>query len=389
MTYPPDPLRGEMVSGFPFPAGDPVITYPPELHAVLGDYPLDYLGLNLFNRRPEQMLEEFRNAQAARHRVVMDWLGKGNQDFTWVVFTDTDKVQHFFWKYMDKAHPGHRAEDEAAFGDAILDLWRRQDMILGEMLAALPEDATVMVLSDHGFDGIYRQINMSTWLVGTDLEEWLKDKAIPPIDVTNGILHYGVQGTVAGASDREAFLDKFIALGKDLKDPETGLCPLESVFRREDIYRGRMMEKAPDIVIQEAPKYYLTRGSLDGKDPEVVENIWTASFSAHHRPDGVLALRGPQVRVRTRGSVRERLAAGGDFDTAHIIDVTPTLLALMEQVVPDAMDGRVLSEALDAEWLAAHPPRVEPVEGFLLERDAPTELSPEEIERLRAVPYIQ
>ena len=44
MTYPPDPVRGEMISGFPFPSGDVNITYPPELHAKLKDYPLDYLG---------------------------------------------------------------------------------------------------------------------------------------------------------------------------------------------------------------------------------------------------------------------------------------------------------------------------------------------------------
>ncbi len=31
MTYPPDPVRGEMISGFPFPSGDVNITYPPEL----------------------------------------------------------------------------------------------------------------------------------------------------------------------------------------------------------------------------------------------------------------------------------------------------------------------------------------------------------------------
>jgi predicted AlkP superfamily phosphohydrolase/phosphomutase len=32
MTYPPDPVRGVMASGFPYPTGDVNFTYPPELH---------------------------------------------------------------------------------------------------------------------------------------------------------------------------------------------------------------------------------------------------------------------------------------------------------------------------------------------------------------------
>ncbi len=87
--------------------------------------------------------------------------------------------------------------------------------------------------------------------------------------------------------------------------------------------------------------------------------------------------------------MRERLARGGDFQNAKILDVMPTLLALMRQPIPDEVDGRVLTEAIDPDFLAAHPPRVEPVEGFLLDRAPPSTLTDKERDALKAIPYMQ
>ena len=389
MTYPPDPVRGRMISGFPFPSEDVVITYPPELQDELGDYPLDYLGLNLFNRTPEKMYEDFLKGLDARRQVAVDWVASGDYDFMWLVFTGTDKVQHFFWKYMDPNHPNHDPVKAKTLGSAILDLWKIQDEALGEILAAVPADATVMFLSDHGFDAIYRQVNMANWVAQTDVPKWLTEDAIPDLMMTNGILHYEIPGQVPGSSDREVFIDKMIDLCRGLHDPQTGTAPFEFLFRREEIYEGRMLEKAPDIVFQENPKYYVTRGVPDSTGLPVVQDLWSTSFSAHHRPEGILALRGPGTCVRTSGSIRDRLKEGGDFDQAKIQDVAPTLLAFMGEPIPDAMDGRVLTETVCPEFLDSHPVVVQEIEGFLLDRLPPSNLTPEEKEKLKALPYIQ
>jgi hypothetical protein len=102
-----------------------------------------------------------------------------------------------------------------------------------------------------------------------------------------------------------------------------------------------------------------------------------------------LAIRSPNVHVPTQGTLRERLAKGGDFKDAHIIDVSPTLLALMQQMIPDDMDGRVLQEVIAPEFLKQHPPKIGHVEGFLLDRLPPSKLTPEEREKLKALPYLQ
>ncbi|HET9233873.1 MAG TPA: alkaline phosphatase family protein, partial [Candidatus Eisenbacteria bacterium] len=389
MTYPPDPVRGVMVSGFPYPSGNVNFTYPPELQDKLGKYPLDYLGLTLFTRTQLDILNDIKEGQEARARVAKEWVTSGKYDFIWAVFTDPDRVQHFFWKDMDPHHPRHTAEGAKLFGKAIHDIWVRDDQILGELLDALPEDATVMLLSDHGMDAIYRQVNLANWLPRTEMPQWLRTDAIPKLLITNGLVHHWVTGRVPGAADREVFLDKFIALCQGLVDPATGVHPFESLFRREDIYAGRLVEKAPDLVFQESPKYYVTKGNPDSTAFPDIQDLWSTSFSGHHRPEGILALRSPAVQVSTQGTLRDRLAGGGDFKRAHIVDVAPTLLALMAEMVPEDMDGRVLEEVITPDFLSQHPVRVGPVEGFLLDALPPSKLTPEEREKLKALPYLQ
>ena len=389
MTYPPDPVRGRMISGFPFPKGEVEFTYPPELQDKIGKYPLDVLGLSLFDHDPAELQESFLEAQAIRGKIAEDWVRSGRFDFLWLTFTGTDRIQHFFWKDFDENHPRHDPKEAERFGNAMLDLWKKQDAILGRILELLPDDATVLMMSDHGFDAIYYQVNMANWIAKTDIPRWLAKHAVPEMDITNGILHYRLHGGLPGSSDREAFLDKFIAAAKGLRDPRTGAAPFLDVFRREDLYRGAMVEKAPDVVFEETSKYYVTRGAPDSTDLPIIQDVWTTSFSANHRPEGIVAIWGPNAKQNTQGTIRERLAAGGDFDHARIMDVAATILALMDQPVPERMDGRPLKEGLTPDFLARHPIRVEPVEGFLLDRTASPELTPEEKERLQAVPYIR
>ncbi len=64
---------------------------------------------------------------------------------------------------------------------------------------------------------------------------------------------------------------------------------------------------------------------------------------AMHDPTGVVAFWGKDI------------AAGVELDDASVLDITPTLLALMGMPVADDMDGKVLSNAIDPAFLRAHP----------------------------------
>ena len=66
-------------------------------------------------------------------------------------------------------------------------------------------------------------------------------------------------------------------------------------------------------------------------------------FAASHRLDGVLMLYGGPIRQ------------GFTFADAKIVDVAPTVLYLMGLPVPEDMDGRVLTEAIDEDYVSANP----------------------------------
>jgi len=105
---------------------------------------------------------------------------------------------------------------------------------------------------------------------------------------------------------------------------------------------------------------------------------------AMHDPTGVFALWGKDI------------SPGVELDDPGVMDITPTLLALCGLPVGDDMDGRVLTEAIDGEFLDAHPVRtIETYEVAGSDADGdgsePIEspIDDEVRERLRALGYIE
>ena len=62
-----------------------------------------------------------------------------------------------------------------------------------------------------------------------------------------------------------------------------------------------------------------------------------------HRPDGVLVMRGPHIR------------RGVEIEHASVLDITPTVLYLLGLPVASDMDGGVLTEAIDPDYLSNSP----------------------------------
>jgi hypothetical protein len=100
--------------------------------------------------------------------------------------------------------------------------------------------------------------------------------------------------------------------------------------------------------------------------------------SGKHHIDGVLIAYGPGIR------------SGARVD-AHIYDIAPTVLALLDLPVPEDADGRVLEELFTPEFRTAHPIRRIPTYDDRFAPDGldyPQDTRQEEIlERLRALGY--
>src|SRR5437870_5835373 len=64
----------------------------------------------------------------------------------------------------DPEHPRYDAVLAARFGDAVLRVYQRMDGIVGEVLDRVGPEATLLVLSDHGFHSYRTGLNVNTWL---------------------------------------------------------------------------------------------------------------------------------------------------------------------------------------------------------------------------------
>jgi hypothetical protein len=70
------------------------------------------------------------------------------------------------------------------------------------------------------------------------------------------------------------------------------------------------------------------------------------------------------------------------------VDVAPTVLYLMGEAVPDDMDGKVLEGLFPEGALTSRPPRMRKGTG-VAEPEKSKKLTPEEEEKLKAIPYIK
>ena len=101
------------------------------------------------------------------------------------------------------------------------------------------------------------------------------------------------------------------------------------------------------------------------------------SFASDHNRRGILALVGPGVKpgARVDGTVE---------------DVAPTALYALGFEIPESLEGRVLLDAFDPEWLQRNPPHFRP--GAMRLPDDLGEIPEEEAlldERLRELGYVR
>jgi len=94
------------------------------------------------------------------------------------VFDITDRLQHMFFRYLDDDHPANRGKPESAYKDAVYDMYRQMDVLVGDTAKHVDDKTAFFVMSDHGFKNFRRGINLNTWLVENGFMT-LKDGAGP------------------------------------------------------------------------------------------------------------------------------------------------------------------------------------------------------------------
>lgn len=169
-TFPPHPVDGALVSGWPAPRnqGNLTYTHPPalsrEIDQALGQ-PFEFLSeipMRLDN--DAEMLAERIRLIKMHGDVAHNILSQKPWQVGVVVLSPVDRASHQFWRHMDPSHPAHDPAAAVRFKDALLRVYRAADAEVGRLLSMLNENDTVFIISDHGFGPAYRTFYLNEWL---------------------------------------------------------------------------------------------------------------------------------------------------------------------------------------------------------------------------------
>jgi predicted AlkP superfamily phosphohydrolase/phosphomutase len=263
------------------------------------------------------------------------------------VFDATDRIQHMFWRYLEKDHPAGRGRETAEHRDAIRELYKHNDALVGRVMARLAEDDVLMVISDHGFSSFRRGVNLNSWLLregylvlkeGADgSAEWLRD-----VDWSRTKAYcLGLTGMFLNLEGREqqgivppgakaALKTEIIARLNGLQDTGAGDVGIREVFDTAALYAGPYLENAPDLLIGYNAGYRTSWDCATGmvSGPVFEDNV--KPWSGDHCIDPRLV---PGVLFCNR-----RI----DTEDPALIDIAPTALHLFGIEPPAYMDGRAL-----------------------------------------------
>lgn len=394
-TYPPDrvPDGGLMVSGFLTPAHATDASWPPEVQAELAQ------AVPSFTFYPPTIYSpgheaEFAAAVADLNQATLEAVRYLLRRQPWelfvTVFMGTDVIQHFMW--------GDMLRGQGPTASAILDCYRQMDAVLAELVDGLGPDDYLLVVSDHGFGPLTHYVHINAWLVdrgylrfrrsplsavkflayrlgftplgvyeklralglgkrmqstASKRNEWMK-AAINRVFLSFSdvdwrrtraySLGFGApifvnlcgrepQGIVQPGAEYEALLEELTDDLMRMSDPSSGELLVDRVHRREELYTGPHADRAPDLAFEPRNWSHQPFGLHELGSRRWLEP--SRDRSGTHRLDGLFLIWGPGVR------------RGAQVQGAAIVDIAPTVLALLRVPIPDNVDGQVLTTALE------------------------------------------
>jgi predicted AlkP superfamily phosphohydrolase/phosphomutase len=392
-TYPVEPLNGVMIAGS-MTGGERVASYPDGLvEQVVRATDTHYFDSPVedgVSQTPAYVSKLTRSVEE-QSKVDLWLLNTQEFDLYITVYTQTDPLQHMFYKFLDPRHPAFESEEGRRLRPLLLSFYRTVDGAIGRLLDRCGSDSTVIFVSDHGFQAGDKLFNVNAFLAQhgfvslresavsrvTRYFNWrevlalaaradvlnlkarlgydLRRKALtgvasvaePTISLrhsrafmpSNNEMGIYLNQALPGA-ERQALHKHLAALLADARDPQTGVPFCRGVFAREDVYDGPFSELGPDLMLLPNAPYQL-RASLATRQVTVAQN--PLGQIGDHAFEGIFIAHGPPVQP------------GATLPAASILDITPTLLHLLGAPVPQALDGQVLEAACRAEYRAQHP----------------------------------
>ena len=283
-TYPARPIHGVLLSGFVALDLEKAV-YPARYLPLLRQtgYQVDVEAGKGKDRKPEFLADLHCLLKTRKHVADILW-EKENWDVFMFTVTETDRLQHFLYDaYENACHPLHQD---------FLNFFHELDRIIADYLdrAAGREDVEVILLSDHGFGPIRREVYLNPILAkygfltletgpGRTLAHISPTATAFALDPSRIYIHQKSRypkGRVDAADYHKVRQDV-----KQLFEnyEVNGEKAIARAFFREELYSGPQLHAAPDLVLLSNPGFDVKGGF------EKQQETGNSHFTGMHRQD--------------------------------------------------------------------------------------------------------
>jgi predicted AlkP superfamily phosphohydrolase/phosphomutase len=414
LMFPPPDIDATIVAGGVLPKGRQY-TQPADLPETLerngAPWQINGMSWTTYHNKPEPYLDEVFELTGKRIKAAEWLMDNTDWDLMASVWVSVDRTQHALSNYVGPDHPDYARNSKTPLAARVRDVYKQLDDSIGRMVGKTRDDNIILFISDHGFQSCYRTINMdrllqkfgyldftaSNMILGpmqwgpmrkvartvydklglhgkVSLPQpvnWSRTKAYTTIRSTGEGVSVNLAGRepdgIVDPGDFEKVRDEVMDRLASFTDPKTGKKPVKAIFKREEIFKGKHTDRAPDILMEPAVGYSLTHAKSAIEDADWV--------SGDHRIDGTIVAVGPKVQPFSQ--------------TPMLVDMAPTLLAALDAPASIKHTGRVLHEVVGSEAAIRAGEQVE----FVQSTDAEPTVSDTEAgemeEHLRGLGYLE
>lgn len=369
-SHPPDEIKGRMISRQFIPPDlskeEPFSTISMDLPETGEEFIVKFGYKGITN--PRIFLIDTLRIEELRLQLLLKLMEGNEWNLAMINFGGLDELQHLLWG---------RPDAYKQIGSYLVKAYNFFDKIIGSVIKNMDLSSDVIFLvSDHGFGPVQRTFNIDSFLrlsgFATNskyprLTERIKQGVISFLSVhekmalgLNPILEnmpYSIKKVFLGSEvskgsimsdfsrkavsraltcfgsiaiqgyentiEKPRILTEIISKLISLKDPETGVSPIEECYLAREVFSGPFSYLGPDIIFKMIEGYEVSQGRSDRP------LFHSSQHFATHRPEGILFVSGKGIIQNVQGN-------------ADIYDITPTLLHILDCPIPHDVDGNVL-----------------------------------------------
>ncbi len=319
-------------------------------------------------------LSGIRRTLTWRTKQLEHELARHDFDVLFHVESIPDRVAHMVYRFLDPQHPMYDAHtsDGRKVRDLPIDLFGRQgriqdalhatyvevDRIVGSVLDRIDAgefgaNATLIVVSDHGFASFRSGVNLNEWLlrsgylvttgepsfgISMDGIDWSKTRAY---SLGLGKIYLNLEGrephgivAPAEAAKWKAEIQQRLEAFTDPRQGHAGVHPILRVYDASKIYSGPFVAEGPDLIVGFDRGYRVSwQTALGGLEPDTRGDFGVGSnpspWSGDHCSVDPSLVKGVFFSNRKRTTASE----------PSVLDIAPTILTLCGVARPEEWDG--------------------------------------------------